>query len=204
MAAVGEQDLFVMADRYLSGVVGQIGADRWDRVVPRDPSGPPDRTTTVRDLVVAVAHDDAWVPDMVAGRSMEQVGAHAYDGDLLGDEPAAAFDQVVERACSAVLAAEDLDRTAHCSFGDFTVKEYLWQVTSYRGLQGWDLTGPVGADRTMPPELVQGMWDQLQPVVDQWREMGVFPPAVPVDADAPLQDRLLGLTGRDPAAPPAP
>lgn len=30
--------------------------------------------------------------------------------------------------------------------------------------------------------------------------MGVFPAAVPVAADAPLQDRLLALTGRQPSA----
>ena len=79
------------------------------------------------------------------------------------------------------------------------VREYLWQVTSFRGLRAWDIAGLVGADRTLPAELVSGMWEQLSPVADQWRQMGVFGPAAPVPADADLQDRLLGLTGRTPA-----
>jgi hypothetical protein len=44
------------------------------------------------------------------------------------------------------------------------------------------------------------MWDELSPVADEWRNLGAFPPRVAVPDDAPLQDRLLGLTGRDPNA----
>ncbi len=55
---------------------------------------------------------------MVAGRSTEEVGTGAYDGDLLGDAPAAAFSALVDRACEAVLGLEDLDPVVHCSFGD--------------------------------------------------------------------------------------
>jgi len=42
--------------------------------------------------------------------------------------------------------------------------------------------------------------DELSPHAEEWRAIGVFGPAVNVPADAPLQDRLLGLTGRDPYA----
>lgn len=34
---------------------------------------------------------------------------------------------------------------------------------------------------------------------DQGRQMGVYGPHVPVSDAAPLLDRILGLTGRDPA-----
>lgn len=199
MAASSEQDVFVLADRELDRVVGRIRAGQWEMPVPTDISGRPDRETTLRELVATHAYDDAWVPDLVAGRSMEEVGADAYDGDLLGGDPAAAFSSIVDRACSAVLEVTDADRVVHCSFGDFPVREYLWQVTSFHGLRAWDIAGLVGADRTLPAELVSGMWEQLSPVADQWRQMGVFGPAAPVPADADLQDRLLGLTGRTPA-----
>jgi hypothetical protein len=42
------------------------------------------------------------------------------------------------------------------------------------------------------------MWDEFVPDIETWRSMGVFGPAVPVPEGAPLQDRLLGLVGRDP------
>lgn len=56
----------------------------------------------------------------------------------------------------------------------------------------------IGADPTLPPELVQGIWDELTPHIEEWRKIGVFGEAVAVPQDAPLQDRLLGLTGRQP------
>ena len=58
----------------------------------------------------------------------------------------------------------------------------------------------IGIDATIPPELVQGLWDELSLVADQWRQYGAFPPRVEVPDDAPIQDRLLGPTGRDPSA----
>lgn len=193
-----EQDVFVLADRELARVVGQVTDDGWAVTVPPDVSGRPERTTTLRELVGTHAYDDAWVPDMVAGRSMEEVGTEAYDGDLLGAAPAVAFASLVDRACAAVLGLADLDRVVHSSFGDFPAREYLWQVTSFRGLRAWEIAGLLGLDRTLPAQLVSGLWDQLAPVADQWRSFGIFGEPVPVSAGAPLQDRLLGLTGRDP------
>jgi hypothetical protein len=56
----------------------------------------------------------------------------------------------------------------------------------------------IGADPRLPEELVQGVWDEISPRAEEFRAIGVFGPAVPVPEDAPLQDRLVGLTGRDP------
>ncbi len=56
----------------------------------------------------------------------------------------------------------------------------------------------IGVDPTLPEDLVQGVWDGLSPRAEEWRAIGVFGAAVPVPGGAPLQDRLLGLTGRQP------
>jgi uncharacterized protein (TIGR03086 family) len=144
------------------------------------------------------AYDDAWVPAMVAGRTMEETGKDTFDGDLLGDDPRSAFAAIVEKACAAVEQVPDLEATVHCSFGDYTVREYLWQINSFRGLRAHDLARVIGVDSALPAELVQGLWDEISPHAEEWRTIGVFPAAVPVTPDAPLQDRLLGLTGRQP------
>ena len=86
----------------------------------------------------------------------------------------------------------------HCSFGDFTAQQYLWQITLFRGLRAYDIGRVVGADVPRLRRLVQGLWDQISPHAEEWRAYGVFPAAVPVPDDAPLLDRLLGLTGRRP------
>ncbi len=56
----------------------------------------------------------------------------------------------------------------------------------------------IGVDPTLPDDLVQGLWDELSPIADWMRSIGVFPPAIAVPDDAPLIQRLLGITGRDP------
>ena len=197
-----EADVFVLADRTLDRVVAQIAGDQWDVPVPPDfARAASDRVPSLREIVNYHAYDDAWVPDMLAGRTMDEVGPDAFKGDLLGADPKASFSALVDTACAAALALADLDRTVHCSFGDFPAREYFWQINSFRGLRAHDIARVIGVDPALPGDLVQGLWDELSPHAEQWRAIGVFPAAVPVPADAPLMDRLLGLTGRDPHPP---
>ena len=71
-------------------------------------------------------------------------------------------------------------------------------ITYFRGSRVYDIARFIGADTTMPADLVQGLWDVLSPQAEEWRKLGVFGPAVKVPDDAPLQNRLLALMGRDP------
>lgn len=196
---LSEQEVFVIADRTLNEVVARIRDDQWDMPMPPDfARRDTEQVPTLRTIIGYHAYDDAWVPDMLAGRTMAEVGAQAYKGDLLGDDPKAAFAALVDSACAAVEALDDLSRTVHCSFGDFTAQHYLWQVTLFRGMRAHDIGRVVGADVPLPPALVQGIWHQVRPRAEEWRSYGVFPAEVPVPDDAPLLDRLLGLTGRRP------
>jgi uncharacterized protein (TIGR03086 family) len=190
-----EQDVFILADQALLGVIEQIRDDQWDAVVPPKMTRQPN--STLRQVINYHAYDDAWVPDVLAGKTIEEVGG-AHDGDLLGNEPKAAFARVVATAVDAVRAFTDLDKTVHLSYGDYPAREYLQHITYFRGGRVYDLARFIGADTTMPADLVQGLWDELVPQAEEWRKIGVLGPAVEVPADAPLQDRLLGLTGRDP------
>jgi hypothetical protein len=66
------------------------------------------------------AYDDSWVPDMLAGKTMDEAGRDNFKGDLLGETPKRAFAAVVDRACKAVRDVTDLDFTVHTSFGEHT------------------------------------------------------------------------------------
>jgi uncharacterized protein (TIGR03086 family) len=195
-----ENEVFVLADRALNHVVAQIADDQWDMKMPASfaRADDPDSLPTLRSIINAHAYDDAWVPDMLAGRTMDEVGTTKFDGDLLGAAPEASFNAIVEKACAAAAKAGDLDRTVHCSFGDFPAFEYFWQLNGFRGVRAWDIATVIGVDPTLPNDLVQGLWDEISPVADEWRKFGVFPEAIPVAEDAPLMQRLLGLVGRDP------
>ena len=185
-----EQDVFILADQALKAVVDQIRDDQWDLVVPDDMTRKPG--ITLRELINYHAYDDAWVPDVLAGRTIEEVG-DKYAGDLLGDHPKLNFASIVETAVLAVRDFDDPDRTVHLSYGDWPAREYLKHITSFRGLRTYDIAKLIGADTTLPPDLVQGLWDEIAPSAEEWRKLGVYGPAVAVAEDAPLQDRLLGL-----------
>jgi hypothetical protein len=199
---VNEAEVFVLADRALAAVVARIRPEQWDMPMPptftRRGS---DDVPTLRAIVDYHAYDDAWVPDMLAGRTMEEAGASKFDGDLLGDTPVRRFEEIVAVACAAASAVTDFDAVAHLSFGDYTVREYFWQINSFRGLRAHDIAKVIGVEPDLAPELVQGIWDEVSPHAEEWRTIGVFPAAVPVPDDAPLLDRLLGLTGRTPDGP---
>ena len=144
---------------------------------------------TLRTIVNYHAYDDAWVPDMLAGHTMAEAGATKFDGDLLGDTPVQRFEEIVAAACDAASAVADFDAPAHLSFGDYTVREYFWQINSFRGLRAHDIARVIGVEPALPPELVQGIWDEVSPHAEEWRTIGVFSAAVPVPDDAPLLDR---------------
>jgi uncharacterized protein (TIGR03086 family) len=195
---MNEQDLFILADTTLLGIVNQIRSDQWSMTMPPEfPTWDPNATMTLREVVNYHAYDDAWVPDTLAGKTIEEVGS-AHDGDLLGDDPKGSFARYVDAAVAAVRDLDDLDRPVHLSYGDFSAREYLWHITSFRGLRVHDIAKAIGVDSTLPSDLTQGLWGQIAPHAEEWRAMGVFGPKVDVPESAPLQDRLLGLTGRQP------
>jgi len=194
-----ENEVFILADRALEGVVRRIREDQWSMVMPESfLTRVSDRRPTLREIVNYHAYDDAWVPDMLAGRTMQEVGNDAFKGDLLGADPKGNFSALVDNACAAAQALTDLNRTVHCSFGDFTAREYFWQINNFRALRAHDIARVLGIDPQLPPELVQGVWEEISPHAEEWRKIGVFPAAIAVPDDAPLLHRLLGLTGRQP------
>jgi uncharacterized protein (TIGR03086 family) len=193
--------VFVLADRTLNDVVSNIRDDQWSMDMPASfQTRRIDHTPTLREIINYHAYDDAWVPDMLTGRTMDEAGRDKFKGDLLGDDPKGGFAALVEKACAAALELDDLDRVVHLSFGDFKAREYFWQINMFRGLRAHEISRVIGAEVKLPNDLVQGIWDEISPHAEEWRKLGVFSAQVAVPKGAPLLDRLLGLTGRDPAA----
>jgi uncharacterized protein (TIGR03086 family) len=198
---MNEQELFVLADRTLANVVAQIPDEHWDQPMPSEfPMAQEDKGVTLRRVINYHAYDDAWVPDILTGATMDEAGTDKYDGDLLGDDPKASFAALVEATCAAVEQLDDPTRTTHLTYGDFPAQEYLTHIATFRGLRAYDIAKVVGGDTQLPPDLVRGLWDALEPHAEEWRAMGVFGPRVDVSDDASPQDKLLGLTGRNPAS----
>ena len=71
----------------------------------------------VRALVQHLVSENAWIPPLLAGKTIAEVGDR-LDGDLLGGDPKAAWRRSVEQALAAIGEEGALDRTVHISRGD--------------------------------------------------------------------------------------
>ncbi|MFC6929240.1 TIGR03086 family metal-binding protein [Actinomadura yumaensis] len=72
-------------------------------------------------------------------------------------------------------------------------------ITGELAMHAWDLAVATGQRLQLPADLLTHLHDTVFASVEQGREMGMYGPQVAVPADAPTLDRILGLTGRDPA-----
>ncbi|GAB84847.1 TIGR03086 family metal-binding protein [Gordonia rubripertincta] len=70
-------------------------------------------------------------------------------------------------------------------------------------LHGWDVARAADIEFDIPDEILQVVFDFHYPPQPQDERAGMFGPVVEVPDDAPLIDRLAGLTGRDPRWPQA-
>jgi hypothetical protein len=189
---MNEKELFLQSDAALRSVIDRISPEQLEIAAPADWSRK--ENPILRDILASHTYDEAWVPDVLAGRTIEEVG-DSHAGDLLGDDPIAAYDRVNDLATAAVSATTDLDAVAHLSYGDFPVREYLVHTAIYRAFQAWSIAKLLGFGYSLPDELVEGLWEHVGPQVDTFREMGVFPPEIAVPADADSETRLLGRVG---------
>src|SRR5436190_17050662 len=97
-----ERDVFVLAEQALNAVIAQITDEQWQMEMPPNfQRRTSNHTPTLRETIDYHAYDDAWVPDMLVGRTMEEAGRTKFDGELLGNDPKRRFAEIVEKACAA-------------------------------------------------------------------------------------------------------
>lgn len=66
-------------------------------------------------------------------------------------------------------------------------------------LHGWDLARATGQPFAVDEELLQVVYGFVSSIGPDDRDGSLFGPAVEIDSNAALLDRVLGLSGRDPA-----
>ena len=171
--------------------VRAVRADQWHAATP-------DTHWDVADLVDHVVTEQLWVPDLLAGATLDEViarGSFGPSGNLGGD-PAAAWAAASGAADEAVRAA-DLARNVHLSFGDVPARVFLEQLTFDLLVHGWDLARAVGGDDTFPNDTVTFVLEGARAQVDMLAGSGLFAPSIPVPGCTDDLTELLALTGRN-------
>jgi uncharacterized protein (TIGR03086 family) len=178
--------------RRASGTFGayvhQVKDDQWGAPTPC-------ADWTVRDLVNHVVNEARWTSPLLAGRTVAEVG-DAFDGDLLGDDPTAAWDDAGAEATAAVDEPGAMERTTHLSFGDVPAPEYIRQLVADHLIHGWDLARAIGADDRLDPELVNAVAAWFTGMEQIYRSGGAVGPRPTTTGDGGPQAELLAAFGR--------
>ncbi|MDJ0375961.1 hypothetical protein [Cryobacterium sp. PH31-L1] len=187
-----QREMFLQADAALRSVVDQITPAQLDQPAPAEWSRKTD--PTLRDILASHAEDEAWLPAVLEGRTIEEVG-DTYRGDLLGDDPIGNYDRLNEATTKVVNGDLNPDKVVHLSYGDYPLAEALQHTALYRAFQAWSIAKHIGLDYSLPDALVENLWEQIASDIEMWRGFGVFPPEVAVPEGANREVQLLGKVG---------
>ncbi|MFG2998588.1 TIGR03086 family metal-binding protein [Streptomyces sp. NPDC048340] len=168
------------------------------RAIADDQWGAPTPCTewNVRELVNHVTGEQLWIPPLVTdGRTVEDVGEE-LSGDVLGEDPAAAWEQAAAAAHAAFTAPGALDRTVRLSYGPALGSAYCSELTADCVVHTWDLARAIGADDRLPEALVEFSIKEVMPYAEGLAASGAYDPPVEIPAGANAQTRLLALVGR--------
>lgn len=185
------------APDFLEGACAEFGR-RLEAVGGRWHDATPCSDWDVRALVQHAVNECAWIPPLLEGKTIADVGS-ALDGDLLGDDPVAAWRRAAAGAVAAARAPGAMQATAHLSYGDRTGDQYVTQVAGDLVIHTWDLARAVGTEERIDPALVSataGMLGGAPEEVEMARSYGLFAAVVEVPDDADAQTRMLAFTGR--------
>lgn len=164
-----------------------IGEDQWTRPTPCI-------DWDVRALVHHVLSEVAWMPPLLAGSTIAEMG-DSLSGDLLGDAPMASWDRAALEAEAAVRGCA-ADTTVHVSYGDISAEAYVDEVFADLTIHGWDLARGIGADESLDPESVDVLYARFKPREQELKASGAFGAMIEAPPGADRQTELLAVFGR--------
>ena len=171
--------------RYVAGV----GANQWE--------GPsPCEGWDVRELVNHIVSGNFWAGELARGKTIEDVGDR-LDGDILGDDPTAAYDESARAASEAFHAPGAMEAPCAVSYGPVPGEVYLGHRFIDVVVHGWDVAKGTGQDTTLDPELVQASRAAIEPDLEAFRGAGALGAPLAVADDADPQTRFLAQLGRE-------
>ena len=163
-------------------VIAGVSSDDFDRPTPCP-------EWNVRALLDHYIGAVAMFPGMLRGEQPD------VSGDNVGSDPTASFRAAVAENLEAWRAPGALDTPVGAMPGVKLVELNLCDALVHT----WDLATATDQDPTLPEDLAEVGFALVSAwPLDASRSMGAFGPEVPVAADAPATDRLVGLVGRQP------
>ncbi|WP_436771453.1 TIGR03086 family metal-binding protein [Yinghuangia sp. YIM S09857] len=187
---MAQAEAYDRALREFDDRVHHVGHSQWNADTPC-------AEWSVRDLVNHLTSEHMWAPWLLRGATLAEVGDR-YDGDLLGDHPVRAWERAAAGSREAFHTPGAFEGTVHVTGGRSPASEYGWQIITDLTVHAWDLARGIGDDDTLDESLAKAVYDHIAPQARNWQGSGMFAPPVDVPDDSRVQDRLVGLLGREP------
>ncbi|MFB8438635.1 TIGR03086 family metal-binding protein [Streptomyces niveus] len=170
--------------------VHAVGPDQWAAPTPCT-------EWSVRDLVNHLTAEQLWVPALVGERrTLAEVG-DAFDGDVLGNDPVAAWDRAAAGARAAFAERGALERPVQLSYGPTEADAYCSQMVLDAVVHTWDLSRGIGVNEHLPEPLVDFALEEVRPYAVSLSQSGLFDLPLDPPRNADAQTRLLALLGRE-------
>ena len=120
-------------------------------------------------------------------------------GDLVGTDHVTACAELAEANVASWRTPDALEGERAFPFGTFPAPVALMINVGEVAVHAWDLAKATGQPADIDPEVAALLLDFYSGMpLEQFRAHGAFGPEVPVDANAPVADRMLGLLGFQP------
>jgi uncharacterized protein (TIGR03086 family) len=155
----------------------------------------PDTEWDVSDLAIHVIREQQWVPLLLDGKTIEEVG----DGldpldvnDLLGEW------RKWSRAATDAWECAPFETSVQLSYDAVEMIDYLKEQVADVAIHSWDMARATHSDEHLDDLLVEATWTIFEPQRETLAATGLYNQPVDLDEEAPLQFRLLAITGRDP------
>ena len=119
---------------------------------------------------------------------------------LAGDNPAASYQRAADALMQAIRKPGALDQTIKLPFGEMPGGQAINIVIGDQSIHTWDLAKALGKPFTMDEEIASGILGMLHRILtpDRRGPGKGFAAEVPCAESAPVQDRLLAFSGRQP------
>lgn len=185
---MSETERVARAAEPLSKIIRTITSDRLTDPTP----------CTDFDVRALLNHLLFWGPSLIGAARKEEITPGPED-DLTTGDWAAALDTHLTELATAWRHPDAWQGVTRMG-GPMELPAPLvgGMVVGELIVHGWDLGRAVGATVRWDDDLLRYAYDETAATADQGRQMGIYAPEVPVASAAPLLDRILGLTGRDP------
>jgi uncharacterized protein (TIGR03086 family) len=184
---VDPKELYLYALNEAAKIVEQVEPEQMELPTPNI-------EWSVHDLLQHVTYELAWTADIVAGRTVAEVG-DKYEGEVLNGDLIDVW-RYYETITSEAVETCNENGIAHLSYGDTPVREYLLEAANDQLVHAWDLGQAIGVKVEFQESIAKYLYEHVLSRKEELLGSDLLGAPVDVPESANAQMKLLGLLGR--------